>query len=147
MKKSAFPAALLLVGVVLSGCPIYESDDAGCWSDADCATGYSCDGHSGSCVAEEAPPAAAACRRPSDCGTNETCSRFGTCSAGDCHYASVGCVRGYECSPDSGRWECVPAGSHGEGGNGGADAGAASVSGGEPNANSAGNDSAGGAGG
>lgn len=146
MKKSAFPAALLLLGVVLSGCPVYESDDVGCFNDVDCAAGYVCDGPTGRCVAEPSTPAAAACRRPSDCGTNETCSRFGTCSTGDCHYASVGCVRGYECSPDSGRWECVALGSSGDGGAGGVtSAGASSVSGGEPNASEGGTNATAGA--
>lgn len=143
MKKSAFPAALLLLGVVLSGCPVYESDDVDCFNDLDCAVGYVCDDPSGRCVAEATTPEAASCRRPSDCGTNETCSRFGTCSTGDCHYASVGCIRGYECSPDSGRWECVAAGA-GEGGNGGV---SSSASGGEPNAGNSGTNATAGAGG
>jgi hypothetical protein len=136
MKKSAFPAALLLLGVVLGGCPVYDSND-GCSSDVDCPYGSVCDAHTSSCAATPTDSTAVACRRPSDCGTNETCSRFGTCSIGDCHFTSVGCVHGYECSSDSGRWECVPLGSLGEGGNGGApSAGAPSATSGAPNTSS-----------
>jgi hypothetical protein len=115
MKKCVFPAALLLIGAGLSGCPIYDHDDTGCYYDSDCAPGYSCDDASGSCYREESD----ACRRPSDCGANETCNRSGTCVTGDCHFDSVGCVRGYECSSDSGRWECVDQsdGGSGSGGN------------------------------
>jgi hypothetical protein len=133
MKKSAFPAAWFLLGVVLSGCPVYDSND-GCVSDVDCPYGSVCDAHTNSCATAPTDSTAVACRRPSDCGTNETCSRFGTCSIGDCHFTSVGCVRGYECSPNSGRWACVALGSVADGGNGGApSAGAMSVSGGAPN--------------
>lgn len=113
-KKSAFPAVLLVIACGLSGCPLYD-DDSGCHVDADCAAGYLCDDRSGDCYADESD----ACRRPSDCGANETCSRFGTCTPGDCLYESVGCVRGYTCSSDSGRWECVeqePAGGGASGG-------------------------------
>jgi hypothetical protein len=117
MKKSVFPAALLLsLGAGLSGCPIYDHDDAGCYVDSDCAPGYSCDDASGACFREED----AACRRPSDCGANETCSRSGTCETGDCHFDSVGCIRGYVCSSESGRWECVDEDATGAGGNAGA---------------------------
>jgi hypothetical protein len=66
--------------------------------------------------------------------------------AGDCHFSSVGCVHGYECSPDSGRWECVALGA--ANGNGGApSAGASSSVGGEPNAGEGGMSPAAGAGG
>jgi hypothetical protein len=105
MKKSAFPAALLLIAASLSGCPIYDHDDSGCYRDSDCATGYLCDDDTGDCYREDDD--GAACRMPSDCGTNETCSRSGTCTPGDCHFASVGCVHGYTCSSASGLWECV----------------------------------------
>lgn len=123
MKKSAFPAALLLLGVFVSGCPVY--DDDGCDRDGDCAYGSMCDGHTGRCVdvvdSEDPEAAGIACHRPLDCDANETCSHSGICKAGDCHFESVGCVRGYECSSESGRWECVKpdtsnAGSGGEGG-------------------------------
>jgi hypothetical protein len=109
MKKSAFPAALLLIGVGLSGCPVYDSD-AGCYDDFDCDYGYLCDDDTGACYPEpgsDEPDDDVACRRPSDCGTNETCSRFGTCSSGDCHYSTVGCVKGYICSLEAGRYACV----------------------------------------
>lgn len=148
MKKSAFPAALLLLAVASSGCPVYDSRD-GCYDDWDCYDGYVCDGYTGACVAETSTPEPAnTCSRPRDCGANETCSRSGTCMEGDCSFKSVGCVRGYECSSDSGRWECVASGS-GEGGSdagGSPNAGAPSNSAGSPDAN-AGAPAAGGAGG
>ena len=115
MKKSAFPAALLLLGVVLSGCPVYEGDDGSCFGDSDCAYGYACDASTHSCVSDVSSTPNA-CRHPSDCGTNETCSRSGTCVSGDCHFSSTGCVHGYACSGDSGRWECVASGSAAAGG-------------------------------
>ena len=123
MKKSAFPAALLLLGVFVSGCPVY--DDDGCNRNRDCASGSVCDGDTGRCVgpvdAEAPETAGVACHRPLDCDANETCSHSGICKAGDCHFESVGCVRGYECSSESGRWECVkPSASAGNGGEGGA---------------------------
>jgi hypothetical protein len=123
MKKSAFPAALLLLGVFMSGCPVY--DDDGCNRDRDCAYGSVCDEHTGRCVDEvdqgDPEPEGIACHRPLDCDANETCSHSGICKAGDCHFESVGCVRGYECSSASGRWECVKPDS-GSAGNGGAGA-------------------------
>ena len=135
MKKSAFPAALLLLGVALSGCPVYDASDSACYSDFDCADGSVCDGPTGTCVAAGQPTSPGACQQPKDCGTNETCSRSGTCMAGDCHFSSVGCVRGYECSSASGRWECVKQGTTSGGSNAGgaASAGAPAVNGGEPN--------------
>jgi hypothetical protein len=127
MKKSPFPAALLLLGVVLAGCPVYDSDDGDCFGDSECPYGSVCDGDTNRCVAE--PSDAVACHRPSDCGANETCNRFGTCSTGDCHFSSVGCVRGYECSADTGRWQCVkPGSSVNEGGTPGAPSAGASGS-------------------
>jgi hypothetical protein len=105
MKKSALPAALLLMATGLSGCPIYDDHDSGCYRDSDCASGYQCDRDTGDCYPED--DGGTACRKPSDCGTNETCSRSGTCMTGDCHFSTVGCVRGYTCSSTSGRWECV----------------------------------------
>ena len=140
MKKSPFPAALLLLGFVLAGCPVYESDDDDCFSDSECPYGSVCDGHTNRCVAEPTETDdALACHQPSDCGTNETCNRVGICSTGDCHFASVGCVRGYECSAKSGRWQCVkPSSSVSDGGNGGApSAGASSFDGGTSNGGTA----------
>ena len=126
MKKSAIPAALLLTLVGLSGCPIYDHDDSGCFDDLDCAPGYLCDDVTGSCFTEDT---GVACDEPGDCDTNETCDRTGTCSIGDCHFSSVGCVRGYVCSSDSGSWECVLEGA-GEGGSDGG--GGSGVTGGAP---------------
>ena len=104
MKKSAIPVALLLIAAGLSGCPIYDHDEAGCYRDSDCESGYLCDVDTGSCYAEVV---GAACRRPSDCENNETCSRSATCMVGDCHFAGVGCVQGYSCADVDGRWGCV----------------------------------------
>jgi hypothetical protein len=104
MKKSALPAALLLIAAGLSGCPIYDDDDSGCRADRECTSGYRCDRDTGECYLEDD---GTACRKPSDCGTNETCSRSGICTTGDCHFSTVGCVRGYTCSSLSGRWDCV----------------------------------------
>ncbi len=137
MKKSPFPARLLLftVGLGVSGCPVYESNDVGCFHDQDCAAGYLCDGDSGSCYADPGRDPNA-CKAPGNCGTNETCSRSGTCMAGDCHFASVGCVSGYVCSSSSGRWECLE---QGPGTSGGASSGGvASSTGGEPGATTGG---------
>ena len=118
MKKSALPAALLLLGVTLSGCPIYDGND-GCYIDDDCGGGDVCNVDTGACVPRATD---SGCERPSDCGTNETCSRSGICMTGDCHFSSIGCVHGYACSSDSGVWECVAEGSGTDaGGAGGAD--------------------------
>jgi hypothetical protein len=111
MKKSALLAVLLLIGVGLSGCPVYDSNDAGCFDDLDCPSGSWCDGDTGTCVVPTGSPSGAKCDEPDDCGGNETCARSGTCTSGDCHFESVGCVRGFECSGESGRWECVAEGS------------------------------------
>jgi hypothetical protein len=139
MKKSAFPAALLLTLTGLSGCPIYEHDDAGCFDDLDCAYGYLCDGATGACYAPQ--DSGIACDEPSDCGTNETCSRTGSCAIGDCHFPSVGCVQGYVCSAEDGRWMCVSE-AEGQGGapaSGGADgSGGAESNGGVPASGGAG---------
>jgi hypothetical protein len=129
MKKSAIPAAMLLTLVGLSGCPIYDHDDSGCFYDLDCAPGYLCDDVTGSCFAEDA---LVACDEPDDCDSNETCDHTGTCSIGDCSFPSVGCVRGYVCSSESGTWQCVDD----DGGEGGSDGGGGSEStgGGAPGA-------------
>jgi hypothetical protein len=115
MKKSAFPAGLLLIGIGLSGCPVYDGD-AGCYDDFDCDYGYLCDGDTGVCYADADagnPDDTEACRKPSDCGENETCSRFGACSSGDCNYSTVGCVQGYLCTLDAGRYSCIARASNG----------------------------------
>lgn len=144
MKKSALPALLLLFGVGLSGCPVYGSDDVGCFSDLDCANGYVCDDGSGTCVVPTSN-ASPSCNRPHDCGKNETCGRSGTCVAGDCHFASVGCVNGYVCSSSTSRWECL---AEGPGGNGGAASGGTpSTSGGDAAVTDGGSPAAAGAGG
>jgi hypothetical protein len=141
MKKSALPAALLLLGVALSGCPVYDSTDYGCNSDFDCPSGYLCDGTTYTCFATQ-NGSSNTCARQEDCAKNETCSKFGTCTTSSCHFDSIGCVSGYECNPDSGTWQCVKqgssAGGNDSGGAGGEMAGAPSVSAGAPNMSSGG---------
>lgn len=134
MKKSAFSAALLLIGFVVPGCPVYDGSDIGCFDDFDCPYGYVCDGPSALCVSVHGV-GSAACNEPGDCGSNETCSHSGTCAAGDCHFASVGCVSGFECSSASGRWECVPEGAGSAGAPANSAAGAPSSNGGETSSN------------
>jgi hypothetical protein len=132
MKKKLFPVTLLvLVSVGLPGCPVYDDDTVGCYDDYDCSVGYYCDYPSGACL-RYSSGSSSNCSKPSDCAANETCSKARICAEGDCHFASVGCVSGFECSSDSGRWECVREGSSSAGGeaNGGA-----SSSGGEPASN------------
>jgi hypothetical protein len=135
MKKSGFVAALVLIGVCVSGCPVYDGNDVECFDDLDCPNGYWCDAR-GECV-NEPGNGSSSCNAPADCGTNETCSHSGSCLAGDCHFASVGCVSGYECSPASGRWECVPEGAGNNGGAPSSSAGAPTSNdgGGEPMTN------------
>lgn len=143
MKKKLFPvrscALLALVSATVSGCPVYDDDTAGCYDDYDCSVGYYCDYSSGACLSETA-----SCDQPSDCAANETCSKSGICAEGDCHFASVGCVSGFECSGESGRWECVREGSSsgnggdGSGGTPGTNGGAPALNGGEAGAPSAG---------
>jgi hypothetical protein len=142
MKKSPFLAALLLIGGSLSGCPVYEANDVGCLDDLDCPDGSVCDGPSGVCVVPGDPAdTAVSCRRPLDCDPNETCGRFGTCSVADCHFSSVGCVHGYVCSPDSGRWQCEEAATDADAGGAGAGGTASTTdgagAGGVPNASGA----------
>lgn len=144
MKKSASWAAFVVIGFLIPGCPVYDAVDLRCFNDFDCPYGYVCDGATALCVS--APRGGSrTCDEPDDCASNETCSRTGTCQAGDCHFASVGCVKGYECSSASGRWECVPEGGAGEGGAGGSpstppstNAGAPSASGGDGSAGASG---------
>jgi hypothetical protein len=139
MKKKLFPvrtcALIALVGATVSGCPVYDDDAGGCYDDYDCSVGYYCDYPSGACLREGS---SGSCEQPSDCAANETCSKSGICAEGDCHFASVGCVQGFECSGESGRWECVREGSGPVGGGGdgsGASGGVPATSGGAPTSN------------
>jgi len=138
MKKSVLPLALLLLGVTLSGCPIYDSTDSGCYRDVDCPYGDLCDSVTGSCYSARRNTSIS-CSAPTDCGTNETCSQSGTCIASDCHFASVGCVDGYDCVIDKGRWKCLKtgegtsAGGAAAGSAGESDAGAPASRAGAPN--------------
>jgi hypothetical protein len=127
MKKKLFPGAcalLVLVSVGLSGCPVYDDDSEGCYDDYDCSSGYYCDYPSGACLRYGSSDLE--CDAPSDCAANETCSKSGICAVGDCHFKSVGCVSGFECSSARGFWECVREGS------GGSDGGAPASNGGAP---------------
>lgn len=127
MKKSAFPAALVLLAVASSGCPIYDSRDNACYDDWDCRDGYACD-VDGACVPVTQPSNPSnqghSCAEPADCDTNETCSRAGICKVGDCHFESIGCLRGYACSSASGRWQCVAGGQNEAGASSGGEGGA-----------------------
>lgn len=118
MNKLALPLALSLLGLTLSGCPVYDSNDYACYDDFDCPSGYTCNGDTYAC---DKMSAAKTCSKPGDCDANETCSRSGTCELASCHFASVGCVRGYECSADSGTWQCQTPGSGAGAGGAGAD--------------------------
>lgn len=117
MKKKLFPvttaALLAFVSAAVTGCPVYDDED-GCYDDYDCSAGYYCDYPSGACLRDG--DSTASCDQPSDCAANETCSKARICAEGDCHFASVGCVSGFECSGESGRWECVREGSSSGGG-------------------------------
>jgi len=116
MKPAVMTCIAALVGLSLTGCPIYPADDL-CRSDWDCAEGYYCNRATGACLL--AGPAG--CSRPSDCtGPSEVCSRDGICKVGSCHLSNVGCVTGYSCvgSGPELAWHCVPTGS--VGGTGGA---------------------------
>jgi hypothetical protein len=130
MKKSVLPLGLLLLGVTLSGCPIYDSTDSGCYRDIDCPYGDLCDSVTGACYSPRSN-ASISCSAPTDCAKNETCSQSGSCIASDCHFASVGCVRGYDCVTYQGRWTCLNAG-QGTGAGGAAAGGAAESDAGAP---------------
>jgi hypothetical protein len=104
MKRVLFGSAMVAFALGLAGCPIYPNDD-GCVIDSDCTDGFSCDYSSGSCVrADEAN----VCHAPSDCYPNYTCAADNHCSPGSCRFH--GCVTGYSCENDTGRWACVPSG-------------------------------------
>ena len=115
MKRFALLFCLFAVALMLPGCPIY-GDDSACSRDSDCPNSYLCDDVTGLCR----PSATVLCDSPSQCASSETCGRDGLCHAGDCSWASIGCIVGYECSSQSGKFECVrPGGSGGNGGAGG----------------------------
>ena len=120
MKRPVVTALFLCAVATLSGCPIYDHADAGCYNDSDCAVGYLCDDRSGDCY--QPSSSNNGCNRPQDCGVNETCSKAGACVVGDCTFS--GCVSGYECDSSSGIWACVLNGSVGAAGA----AGTASIS-------------------
>jgi hypothetical protein len=115
--RTGLSSVFLLSAAVLVGCPIYDHEREGCFSTRDCAPGYLCDRLTAECVA---PPGG--CSRPSDCGVNETCDKNGACRLGDCSFAEIGCVAGYECSKANGAWRCVREGSGAGGSGAGGDA-------------------------
>jgi hypothetical protein len=118
MKRPVVTALFLCAVATLSGCPIYDHEDAGCYHSSDCAPGYVCDDRSGDCYLPSS--SSSNCSRPDDCGVNETCSRTAQCVAGDCTFS--GCVSGFQCDSSSGIWSCVPSGSVGSGSAGAAGA-------------------------
>jgi hypothetical protein len=145
MKRFVAAPLLLVFGLLVPGCPIYGSD-GGCATDSDCPDSYLCDDLVGSCRPNN-------CASPSDCPSNQTCSRAGSCRAGDCSWADIGCVAGFVCSSRTGTWECLRSGAAGgesAGGAAGSNAGGASgnasagsagsgeMSGGSPNTASGG---------
>jgi hypothetical protein len=125
MKRLALALGLLVLGSLIPGCPIYTNDD-GCVVDAECDIGYVCDGAVGLCRTRYD----GACRSPSECGANETCSRQGSCVVGDCSWPQTGCVTGYVCSKQSGAFSCVAGTSGGASGSGGTGGGAGEGAGG-----------------
>lgn len=104
MKRAVLTAVLFCSAAALSGCPIYNHDDEGCFRDKDCAPGYACDDNSGACYVP-GTGSGHSCSRPDDCSQGETCASSGQCAAGDCSFN--GCVRGYLCDSSSGIWTCV----------------------------------------
>ncbi|HEY3237858.1 MAG TPA: hypothetical protein VGJ84_24275 [Polyangiaceae bacterium] len=130
MKRVVSWAAIILTALAMGGCPVFP-DSSGCFSDRDCAPGYSCNLATGACLSGTGY---GYCTQPSACGVNETCDKTGTCRLGDCSVANIGCVSGYTCEIQNGVWACVPASSVpdaslGYGGASGASAGAAGASG------------------
>ncbi len=105
MKRPVVTALFLCAAAALSGCPIYDHEDAGCYQDSDCASGYACDVKTGECYQPSSPTNGNGCAQPSDCGVNETCSKAGECVSGDCTFS--GCVSGYQCDSSTGKWACV----------------------------------------
>jgi hypothetical protein len=107
MKRPVVTALFLCAVATLSGCPIYDHEDAGCYHSSDCGSGYVCDSRSGDCYLPNS------CSRPQDCAVDETCTSAGECVSGDCTFPGSGCVSGYTCDSSSGVWSCVPNGSAG----------------------------------
>jgi hypothetical protein len=120
MKRPVVTALFLCAAAALSGCPIYDHEEAGCYRDSDCAIGYACDVNSGECFQPTSPSGGNGCSQPTDCGVNETCSKAALCVSGDCSFS--GCVSGYTCDSSSGKWECtsLTGGTPGASGEGGA---------------------------
>jgi hypothetical protein len=118
MKRPVVTALILCAVATLSGCPIYDHEDAGCYHSSDCEPGYVCDDRSGDCYLPSSNTNS--CSRPQDCAVDETCTSAGQCITGDCSFPGSGCVSGYTCDSSSGIWSCVPSGSIGSAGAAGA---------------------------
>ena len=119
MKRPVGTLLFLCAVATLSGCPIYDHQDAGCYHSSDCTPGYVCDDRSGDCYLPSSS-SGNGCSQPQDCAVNETCSKAAQCVAGDCSFSSTGCVSGFTCDSSSGVWSCVPSGSIGSAGAAGA---------------------------
>src|SRR4051794_25732931 len=112
MKRPVVTALFLCAAAALPGCPIYDHEDAGCYRNSDCASGYVCDDNSGECYQPVTPSNGDnSCTKPGDCAANATCNKVGQCVYGDCTFN--GCVSGYECDSSSGTWQCVSSGAAG----------------------------------
>ncbi|MEO8903804.1 MAG: hypothetical protein ABI488_15975 [Polyangiaceae bacterium] len=116
MKRPVVTALLFCAAAALAGCPVYDHEDAGCYRNSDCASGYVCDDSSGECYQPSSPTDGNSCNKPSDCGVNETCNKAAECVSGDCTFS--GCINGFTCDSSSGKWQCISdtAGTAGEGG-------------------------------
>jgi hypothetical protein len=123
MKTYAGFGLIGLAGLLLSGCPIYDTTN--CYSDYDCPSNAYCSennecipypvyGAGGSGGTSNQVP----CTHPEQCGVNSVCGADGTCHTGDCSFS--GCVSGYKCTLDAQNlFVCVPS-STGKGGSAGA---------------------------
>lgn len=117
MKRPVLTTFLVLAAAFTAGCPVYDHENAGCFVDQDCATGYFCDTNTGTCYAPvyQQPT----CIRPADCLSSQTCTVSGVCADGDCSFHGSQCVAGYVCAHSTGVWACELGGASGAGGSSG----------------------------
>jgi len=113
--RAAFTVIFLVALGAVGACSSSSMDD-GCYTDGDCAPGYSCDDSSGVCRAPT-DGGGDSCSAPADCPPSYTCGEDSRCRPGDCYFN--GCVSGFECQSSTGTWECLP--SSGAAGASGAD--------------------------
>lgn len=127
-------AGLGLGVALMSGCPIYESDDRynrvcdssqcyicpapyltsqcdsyTCSADAECPTGFECSTRSRCAPSGTSPTSQpTACKQRSDCGTSPdaVCGSDNTCHSGDC--SRWGCSSDFVCKVGSGAATCEP---------------------------------------